>query len=54
MGCVSVECGVMIWSCNVGGVNGIGGDVEYIYGVDGFDCLSVWCIVIGDIVWMVE
>ncbi len=54
VGCVSAERGATIWSRNVGGVNGIGGDAEFIYGADGSDRLSAWKVASGDTAWTVE
>ena len=54
VGCISAERGATIWSRNVGGINGIGGDAQYIYGADGSDRLSAWRIATGDTAWTVE
>lgn len=54
VGCVSAERGATIWSRNVGGVNGVGGDAEYIYGADASDRLSAWRIASGDTAWTAE
>jgi outer membrane protein assembly factor BamB len=54
VGCVSAERGATVWSRNVGGVNGVGGDKEFIYGADGSDRFSAWRIANGDTAWTVE
>ncbi|MDN3923027.1 outer membrane protein assembly factor BamB [Roseateles violae] len=54
VGCVSGERGNTIWSRNVGGTRGIGGDAQYIYGADGSDRLTAWKIGNGDTFWTAE
>ena len=54
VGCVNAERGVALWSRNVGGVNGVGADAQYVYGADGSDRLSAWKIANGDTFWTAE
>lgn len=54
VGCVSGERGVTLWSRNVGGVNGIGADADYVFGGDGSDRLTAWKIGNGDTFWTAE
>lgn len=54
VGCVSGERGVTLWSRNVGGVNGIGADANYVFGGDGSDRLTAWKIGNGDTFWTAE
>jgi outer membrane assembly lipoprotein YfgL len=54
VGCISGERGNTVWSRNVGGTRGIGGDAQYVYGADGSDRLSAWKIANGDTFWTAE
>jgi outer membrane assembly lipoprotein YfgL len=54
VGCVNGDRGVAIWSRNVGGVNGIGADAQYVFGADGSDRLTAWKIANGDTFWTAE
>ena len=54
VGCVNGDRGVAIWSRNVGGVNGIGADAQYVFGADGSDRLTAWKIANGDTFWAAE
>lgn len=54
VGCVNGERGTALWSRNVGGVNGIGADAQYVFGADGADRLSAWKISNGDTFWTAE
>ncbi len=54
VGCVNGERGVAIWSRNVGGINGIGADAQYVFGADGSDRLTAWKISNGDTFWTAE
>jgi outer membrane protein assembly factor BamB len=54
VGCVNAERGNTIWSRNVGGTRGIGGDAQYVFGSDGSDRLSAWKMANGDTFWTAE
>ena len=54
VGCVSAARGATLWSRNVGGVNGIAGDSQFVYGADGSDRLTAWKIASGDTAWTAE
>jgi hypothetical protein len=54
VGCVNAERGNTIWSRNVGGTRGIGGDAQYVFGADGSDRLTAWKIGNGDTFWTAE
>ena len=44
VGCVNAEKGSTLWSRNVGGTRGVGGDAQFVFGADGSDRLSAWNI----------
>jgi len=52
--CVNAERGNTIWSRNVGGTRGIGGDAQYVFGADGSDRLTAWKIANGETFWTAE
>lgn len=54
VGCVSGERGSTVWSRNVGGTNGIGGDAQNLYGADASDRMTAWKLSNGDTVWAAE
>ena len=54
VGCVDLPKGVLIWSRQVGGREGIGGDAELIFGADGADRLTAWRNGTGDVLWTNE
>ena len=54
VGCVNAERGVALWSRNVGGINGVGADAQYVFGADGSDRLTAWKIANGDTFWTAE
>lgn len=51
VGCVNAERGTLLWSRNVGGVEGVGGDFELIVGADGADRITAWRAASGDVAW---
>jgi outer membrane protein assembly factor BamB len=52
--CINAERGNAIWSRNVGGTKGIGGDAQYVFGADGSDRLTAWKIANGETFWTAE
>ena len=51
VGCVDAEKGSSSWSKNVGGINGIAADGEFVIGADATDRLTAWRLASGEIVW---
>ena len=51
VGCVNAERGTLVWSRNVGGVEGVGGDAELVAGADGSDRITAWRAASGDVAW---
>jgi len=54
VGCVNAERGSALWSRNTGGIQGVGGDAQYVFGADGTDRLTAWKAANGDVVWTAE
>lgn len=54
VGCVNAERGTLVWSRNVGGVEGVGGDAELVAGADGSDRITAWRAASGDVAWTNE
>ena len=54
VGCVNAERGSALWSRNVGGTMGAGGDAQFVFGADGSDRLNAWKIANGDTAWTAE
>ena len=51
VGCVDAERGAVSWSKNVGGVNGIAADEQFVFGADASDRLTAWRLATGEIAW---
>ena len=51
VGCVNADRGALVWSRNVGGIEGVGGDAELIVGADGSDRITAWRAASGDVAW---
>ena len=62
VGCVAIsgsssgggERATLRWSRNAGGQQALGGDADYVFGVDGTDRLSAWRAASGDLAWTHE
>jgi len=52
--CADAARGALLWSRNVGGVNAVAGDAEYVFGADASDRITAWRAASGDIVWQSE
>ena len=52
--CADAGRGTLLWSRNVGGVNGIGGDAERVVGADASDRITAWRTDNGDVAWTSE
>ncbi len=51
VGCVDAERGTSLWSKNVGGLDAIAADPEFVFGGDASDRISAWKSPSGDAVW---
>lgn len=54
VGCVSADRGTALWSRNVGGTQGVGGDAQLIVAADGSDRITAWATRNGDVQWTAE
>jgi len=54
VGCVDAQRGTLVWTRNVGGNEGIGGDAELVVGADGSDRITAWRAATGDVAWTSE
>lgn len=52
--CADAARGAVLWSRNVGGINGVGGDAERVFGADASDRITAWRADNGDMVWQSE
>ncbi len=52
--CANAERGSLGWSKNVGGINPIGGDAQFIFGGDASDRITAWRTDNGDVAWTSE
>lgn len=54
VGCVNAERGSMVWSRNNAGLQGIGGDADFVIGADASDRITAWKTANGDVAWTAE
>jgi outer membrane protein assembly factor BamB len=51
VGCVAAERGVLNWTKNVGGTEGIAADADYVFGADASDRITAWKRASGEVAW---
>ncbi len=51
VGCVDAERGAVLWSKNIGGIDGVAADAEFVFGADASDRLTAWKAGSGDLAW---
>ena len=51
VGCVNAERATLIWSKNIGGVDGVAGDADFVFAADASDRLTAWKAGSGDVAW---
>jgi outer membrane assembly lipoprotein YfgL len=54
VGCVNAERGTLNWTRNVGGVQGLGGDQQFVFGADASGRITAWSTTNGDVAWTNE
>jgi outer membrane protein assembly factor BamB len=54
VGCANADSGVLRWSRNVGGIQAVGGDSEYLFGADASDRITAWRTGGGELAWTNE
>ena len=51
VGCVNAQRGTGVWSRNVGGIDAVGGDADFIFAGDASDRISAWKLIDGEVAW---
>ena len=51
VGCVDADKGVLLWSKNVGGTDGVSGDAQFVFGADASDRITAWKTATGEVAW---
>ena len=51
VGCVNAERGVLLWSKNVGGTDGVAADEQFVFAADASDRLTAWKAASGEVAW---
>lgn len=54
VGCVNADRGTTLWSRNVGGNQGVGGDAQLVVAADASDRITAWNTRNGDVQWTAE
>jgi outer membrane protein assembly factor BamB len=52
--CANAQTGRTLWTRNVGGTQGVGGDASWVFGADGSDRISAWRAANGEVAWTSE
>lgn len=51
VGCVDGDRGTVTWTRNVGGLDSIAADVDFVYAADATDRMTAWKTASGDVAW---
>jgi len=51
VGCVNAASGTSVWSKNIGGIDAIGGDAQFVFAGDASDRISAWKTASGEVAW---
>ena len=51
VGCVNAQTGALVWTRNVGGIDAVAADNEFVFGADATDRMSAWKFESGDVAW---
>jgi outer membrane assembly lipoprotein YfgL len=54
VGCVNAERASLLWSKNIGGLQAVGGDEQYVFAADASDRVSAWRTSGGEVAWTHE
>lgn len=54
VGCADASRGALLWSRNVGGVQAVASDADYVIGADASDRITAWRAANGDVAWTNE
>lgn len=52
--CADAAKGTVLWSRNVGGLNAVGSDADFVFGADASDRITAWRATNGDVAWTSE
>jgi len=52
--CANAERGSLLWSKNVGGINGVSADDQFVFAADASDRISAWRAATGEAAWTSE
>ena len=52
--CANAQTGRTLWTRNVGGTQGVGGDAQWVVGADGSDRITAWRAANGEVAWTNE
>ena len=52
--CADAAKGTVLWSRNVGGLNAVASDADYVFGADASDRITAWRAANGDVAWTTE
>lgn len=51
VGCVNADTGALVWTRNVGGIEAVAADNQFVFGADATDRMSAWKFGTGDVAW---
>ncbi len=54
VGCVNAERGALMWSKNLGGIEGVAADAQYVFAADASDRITAWKTPTGEVAWTSE
>jgi outer membrane assembly lipoprotein YfgL len=54
VGCIDAASGTLLWNSTTGGIHGVGGDDQFVFGADGSDRVTARKRQNGDLVWTSE
>ena len=49
--CINADRGTLVWTKNAGGIDGVAGDEQFVFGADASDRLTAWQRVTGEVTW---
>jgi outer membrane protein assembly factor BamB len=51
VGCVDADKGTLVWSKNIGGIDGVSADAQFVFGADASDRITAWKTATGEVAW---
>jgi outer membrane protein assembly factor BamB len=49
--CINADRGTLVWTKTAGGIDGVAGDEQFVFGADASDRLTAWRRVTGEVAW---